>query len=424
MATLDFYYRNVLGRRLQSSEMDWNNQLYSQAYDTIVNVSASVTATANFKGNWSALTGPLNVPASVFHSGSYWMLLSNLADVTAATPGVSGSWQLLPSGNVQGPVSVTDAHLALFDGVTGKLLKSAGKGVPAGILADTSSAQAFTNKDMSGAGNTFPATLATTAATREKLAADRTYYVRTDGSNSNNGLANTSGGAFLTIQKAVDVAATLDFGGFTVTVQVGAGTYTGATTLKSMVGQASPTNFVINGDQTTPSNVVISTTSASCFTASGPTVNATIRGVKMQAATLGFAVDCSNGAYVQIGKCHFGACASAGLQVNGATMALESSSAITIAGSMPCFVVATTGAKFTAQSVGTITLTGTPAFSTAFAYCENTSTMRILGNTFSGSGTGARYAVLGNGVIFTNAAGSTYFPGSVAGTTASGGQYL
>lgn len=51
-------------------------------------------ALANFKGAWSALTGALNKPASVFHNGAYWALLNNLANVTTSTPGVSADWQV------------------------------------------------------------------------------------------------------------------------------------------------------------------------------------------------------------------------------------------------------------------------------------------------------------------------------------------
>ena len=62
------------------------------AADDAANTAASA---ANFKGPWSNLTGSLSVPASVAHSGSLWVLLTDLADVTASEPGVSGDWHLL-----------------------------------------------------------------------------------------------------------------------------------------------------------------------------------------------------------------------------------------------------------------------------------------------------------------------------------------
>ena len=56
------------------------------------NSEASAAASANFKGAWSSLAGPLNKPASVLHNGSYWELLNNLPDVTTSQPGVSADW--------------------------------------------------------------------------------------------------------------------------------------------------------------------------------------------------------------------------------------------------------------------------------------------------------------------------------------------
>ena len=49
-------------------------------------------AAANYKGQWSSLSGALNTPASVWHNGAYWGLLSNLANVATAQPGVSSAW--------------------------------------------------------------------------------------------------------------------------------------------------------------------------------------------------------------------------------------------------------------------------------------------------------------------------------------------
>ena len=97
---------------------------------------------------------------------------------------------------------------------------------------------------------------------REKLTAARAYYVRSDGSDSNTGLANSSGGAFLTAQKAVDTVASLDLGIYDATIYLGATTWTAGTTLKTLIGAGQCIIRGINADTT---STVISTTSASCF---------------------------------------------------------------------------------------------------------------------------------------------------------------
>lgn len=64
----------------------------SSAAVAAVAAAATAQANANYKGLWAGLTGTLNIPASVFHADALWMLTSNLANVTTATPGVSTAW--------------------------------------------------------------------------------------------------------------------------------------------------------------------------------------------------------------------------------------------------------------------------------------------------------------------------------------------
>jgi len=54
--------------------------------------ASTAIATANFAGVWASLTGALAVPSSVEHNGTIWILLNNLADVTASEPGVTADW--------------------------------------------------------------------------------------------------------------------------------------------------------------------------------------------------------------------------------------------------------------------------------------------------------------------------------------------
>jgi len=76
--------------------------------------SQAALAAANFKGNWSNLTGALAIPASVFHDDAIWLLLNNLVNVTTSEPGVTADWQLLGStgGGFSAVESVSGATLA------------------------------------------------------------------------------------------------------------------------------------------------------------------------------------------------------------------------------------------------------------------------------------------------------------------------
>lgn len=71
----------------------------------------------------------------------------------------------------------------------------------------------------------------------------------------------------------------------------------------------------------------------------------------------------------------------------------------------------------------TVTISGTPAFGSAFAFAWRTGTVDAYNNTYSGAATGVRYNANMNGVIVVGGAGATYLPGNSAGSTATGGQY-
>lgn len=120
------------GTPLDWADMNYNLQLIQSKYLDSANNAAIAIAAASFKGNWSALTGPLTVPAAVYHSSKFWLLLSNLADVTAKEPGVDSEWLEIITGNVMGPASATAGNLATLD-ATGKVLSDGGV-APAALM--------------------------------------------------------------------------------------------------------------------------------------------------------------------------------------------------------------------------------------------------------------------------------------------------
>ena len=265
---------------------------------------------------------------------------------------------------------------------------------------------------------TMPAVQARWA--RERLTADRTYYVRTDGSDANTGLANTSGGAFLTLQKAVDVVSgSIDMSAFQATIQVADGTYTGAALLGPYIGKTAP---IINGNTTTPANAVIS--------GAGLKFNGTncgkwvVRGFKISSTDNG-AIYASGATLLEVGNVEFGQCSSSHISsLYGASVVVTTNYAVSGGSTNGAHMYAIGGGSISTTGQ-TVTLSNTPNFPAGWAWADRgNGYFEAFSMTFSGTGaTGPRYTLALLSSCFTNNGGANYFPGNSAGSTTTGAQY-
>jgi hypothetical protein len=265
--------------------------------------------------------------------------------------------------------------------------------------------------------------------TREVLTANRTYYVRTDGNDSNNGLTNTAGGAFLTPQKYYGTVAALDKNGYSVTGKLADGTYTITSPMiaKSGIGDGS---VILEGNTTTPSNVVI-TTSTDLTTDRGmlyfdlqPNLHI-LKGFKLVSvpSVNQRGIYVRGGSKVEYESLDFGS--FGGTYSNH--IRIDSTGSVVCTGNYS--ITGGAGSHWFTSLLGnllctgrTITLTGTPAFGgDAFCSATRKSVCQVNANTFSGSGTGKTYNAIELSLIFAT---GTTLPGNISGTTATGGQYV
>jgi hypothetical protein len=262
---------------------------------------------------------------------------------------------------------------------------------------------------------------------RKRVTQATTFFVNASTGNDNNtGLASNT--AFATIQAAINnLYQNYDMAGYQATIQLADGTYTAANGTSVAVFPAALLGVgqvVLQGNTSSPGNVIISASNADSIQA-GSGVRLSCQGFTVQATgapiTTGAGLRVTFGAQVQVTQAVvFGACGGGHMVVEGH---LAFTGNYTVSGSAPWHYCATEGGSIDVVNA-TITVTGTPNFTTSFAHVLLCGNISFVSANYSGAATGVFFDVQQNGVINASGRGTSYFPGNQAGTTATGGQYI
>lgn len=265
-----------------------------------------------------------------------------------------------------------------------------------------------------------------------RIASAPVLYVRSDGNDANDGSANDAGHAFLTPEAAIKAGITrFSTGGTSLTVQLGMG---GTYPAPSAPLFAPASSIIVRGDPANQSAYTIAGTGpniggggsvvgviAGRFVFSGLTISNT-GGSTFNNNTIGGSsgagITCQNVTFASTGG-SFGAHCAAGT----ASSVLIGTGCI-ITGNMAYALQATPGGSVILGGP-VLTVAGTPTFSQAFVSALGCGVVQVTGGaSISGSASGVRYFAGANGVINTSGAGANFFPGSTAGSTSTGGQYV
>lgn len=249
------------------------------------------------------------------------------------------------------------------------------------------------------------------ALTMTKLSGNTTFYVRADGSDSNDGSANTAGAAWLTIQKAIDVIGRYNLNGYTATISVADGTYTGAISVTRPFVNGL---VVLQGNTTTPANCHLNV-AGSCLSVT--IAQFEVKGFKLTASA-GSCIAVVSGLVDITGLMEYGSATASHISAVR-NSAVTISANYTISGGAAQHYNIANDSVLNWSIAGTITITGTPAFSAAFANLAHASRLGLASSstTFSGSATGIKYILDSNCEIATTSGTdpNDQLPGSIQG---------
>lgn len=255
-----------------------------------------------------------------------------------------------------------------------------------------------------------------------RLGANTTLFSSSAGNNANPGVV--AGSPKLTRQGAADMARTFDLNGFIITIQSATPqTTTDAVSLSGVLrGQKSPDQLVFRGDPATPGNCNINPPATVAFTANYGAMF-TVDGFAF--ASPSGVLNCFNDASIIGRAMTFGASAGNAHVFASAKGKVLFNTNYTINGGAGRHYYALDAGQIRMAPGITVTVTGAPAFSAAFAQADMLAYILASGAVFSGGATGTRWIANGNAVL--NSATGTpnvFWPGNANGIPGTGAQSL
>jgi hypothetical protein len=275
------------------------------------------------------------------------------------------------------------------------------------------------------------------------LQASRDFYVNSStGSDLYDGASATVAGGhgpWATLQHAMDYISQFNLNGFNISVHVADGTYANVV-LARMSGSG---NVAWIGNTSIPANCLIDNggNGRSALYGVGVGTCHTFTGFKVAASGSYTGVDpicgiaCSGpGTAINIGVMDFGACQGAHIgvsqnaQVGLAPVAIKISGGCSGNAQMPgAHIFASAGGQVVNNAGGApaLTISTAVSFPAGFVFASSLAFTAVVYSSITGAGnvTGPKYYAASNAIITTGGAGASYYPGTVAGSTVTGGQY-
>jgi hypothetical protein len=258
------------------------------------------------------------------------------------------------------------------------------------------------------------------------LYAPRDFYVNdSTGNDANDGL--TAGTPFKTLQKAQNMCALFNLNGYSIYIHVANGNY-GPVSCGPING-AGQINYI--GNPATPNAVVVTNTAGSAF---GITVGLYLLNGFKVVSTGRASGQASAGVWmterglVYLQNMEWGAALDGHLVADAAARAVFAGNTHLLSGNSAAHVVAANASyvNYDPVSVPNIAITAAITITSGFVLAQANGSIALTYGTITNPGnvTGPKYSASVNGVINSVGGGVNYYPGTVAGATSTGGQYV